>query len=105
MNWQDLVVILAQKVREGQITTYAEVSEWAFGKRNLGHPVGAMLRGAANHGFGKLTNRVIGSDGRLADLPEGLDQQKAQLVSEKVAFISGDTVDLSCTIPVILSGK
>jgi len=105
MNWQDLVVILAQRVPEGQITTYAEVSDWAFKRRNMGLPVGSLLRGAANHGFGKLTNRVVGSDGKLAELPEGLDQQKAQLVAEKIAFICGDTVDLELAVPVILTGK
>ena len=94
ITWQQLVVLLAQAVPAGAITTYAEVSDWAYGRRNLNQPVGALLRGAANHGFTELTNRVVGTDGTFASLPEGTAQQEAQLRAEGVPFIAAGQVDM-----------
>ncbi len=39
MRWQDLVITLASHVPPGRVTTYAEVSAWGYGKRNLNQPV------------------------------------------------------------------
>lgn len=86
MSWQDLVVLLARHVPEGSLTTYAAVSVWAYGNPSMNQPVRSMLRGAVNHGFQTLTNRVVAADGRLADLPEGAGQQRVQLESEGVSF-------------------
>jgi alkylated DNA nucleotide flippase Atl1 len=102
MNWQELVVALARQVSRGQVTIYAEVSEWAYGKRNLNQPVRSLLRGAVNHGFGVLTNRVVGADGALADLPEGRDQQRQQLEIEGIAFTIDGRVDLASSTAVVL---
>ena len=102
MKWQDLVEVLARHVPSGTVTTYAEVSEWAYGKRNLNQPVRSMLRGAANNGFQKLTNRVIASDGSLADIPEGSEQQRAQLIAEGLILINEYVVNLNNHAPIKL---
>jgi len=102
MQWQDLVIILASQVPPGKVTTYAEVSAWGYGARNLNQPVRALLRGAMNHGFGVLTNRVVGTDGKLAELPEGIEQQQKQLQAEGIRFKSTGEVDLRAHEPVVL---
>jgi len=102
MKWQDLVEILARHVPHGKITTYAEVSEWGYGKRSFNQPVRSLLTGAANKGFTKLTNRVISSDGSLADLPEGQDQQRKQLIAEGLMKSDEFTVNLDQHRPVKL---
>jgi alkylated DNA nucleotide flippase Atl1 len=101
-RWQDLVEVLTRHVPAGAVTTYADVSEWGYGSRNMNQPVRSLLRGALNNGFQRLTNRVVGADGRLARLPEGQSQQRAQLEAEGVAFTSEGAVDLRATVPVEL---
>ena len=105
MTWRDLVAVLSKNVTHGRVTTYAEVSEWAFGVRTRNHPVRALLHGASNNGHKILTNRVIRTDGSFASLPEGINQQKDQLVSEGV-LRSGDLkVDMRRNEPVKLEAK
>jgi alkylated DNA nucleotide flippase Atl1 len=94
VTWQQLVVLLAQAVPAGAVTTYAEVSDWAYGRRNLNQPVSALLRGAASHGFTELTNRVVGADGKLASLPGGAAQQEVQLRTEGVPFMGPGQVNM-----------
>jgi alkylated DNA nucleotide flippase Atl1 len=95
MNWSDLVDVLTTKVPAGSVTTYAEVSSWAYGKPNMNQPVRSLLRGAANHGHLTLTNRVVAVSGKLADLPEGRVQQEAQLKMEGIPFTTFGSVDFS----------
>lgn len=79
MNWKDLVNVLERQVSAGSVTTYSEVSRWAYGKPNRNQPVRTLLVGTRNHGYQILTNRVVGADGKLADLPDGSGQQRQQL--------------------------
>ena len=102
MTWQELVVVLARAVPAGSITTYAEVSQWGYGKRNLNQPVRSLLHGAANSGFSALTNRVVGTDGRLAALPGGNMTQQTQLAAEGINFLANGQVNLGKHIPVTL---
>ncbi len=99
MDWQQLVTTLGQRVPAGSVTTYAQVSLWGYGTRNYNQPVRSLLRGAANHGHQRLTNRVVRTDGQLADLPEGPDQQKRQLLEEAVPFTSDGRVDFGRISP------
>jgi alkylated DNA nucleotide flippase Atl1 len=92
MDWKQLVTTLGQRVPAGTVTTYAQVSLWGYGAHNYNQPVRSLLRGAANHGHQRLTNRVVRTDGRLADLPEGLDQQRRQLLGEGVPFTADGRV-------------
>jgi alkylated DNA nucleotide flippase Atl1 len=101
-KWQDLVDVLTRHVPAGSITTYANVSEWGYGSRSMNQPVRSLLRGALNNGFQTLTNRVIGADGRLAELPEGNTQQRTQLAAEGIPFRSDGKVDLRAAVPVEL---
>lgn len=103
MNWKQLVNELDRSVPSGHVTTYAEVSYWGYGTRNHNQPVRSLLTGAANHGHQRLTNRVVKTDGRLANLPEGSDQQKQQLVDEGVPFAANGKVDFDRIAPVRLT--
>jgi alkylated DNA nucleotide flippase Atl1 len=102
MNWSDLVAVLKANVPSGRVTTYAEVSNWAYGKPNRNQPVRSLLRGAANHGYLALTNRVVAVSGSLADLPQGREQQLEQLKTEGVPLTSAGAVDFSRITPVTL---
>jgi alkylated DNA nucleotide flippase Atl1 len=102
MDWRQLVTMLGRQVPAGSVTTYAQVSLWGYGVRNYNQPVRSLLRGAANHGHQRLTNRVVGTDGRLADLPEGSDQQRRQLLSEGIPFTPDGRVDFGRISPKTL---
>ena len=93
MDWKQLVTTLAHHVPAGHVTTYAQVSLWGYDIPNLNQPVRSLLSGAANHGHQRLTNRVVRTDGRLADLPEGSDQQRRQLLDEGIPFTTDGRVD------------
>ena len=99
MDWQQLVTTLGQRVPAGSVTTYAQLSLWGYGTRNYNQPVRSLLRGAANHGYQRLTNRVVRTDGQLADLPEGSDQQRRQLLDEGVPFTADGRVDFGRISP------
>ena len=103
MDWRQLVTTLGHRVPEGSVTTYAEVSLWGYGVHTYNQPVRSLLRGAANHGHQRLTNRVVRTDGSLADLPEGSDQQRRQLLPEGVPFTADGRVDLDRISPVDLA--
>ena len=102
MDWKQLVTKLGHHVPAGRVTTYSEVSLWGYGRANLNQPVRSLLRGAANHGHQQLTNRVVRVDGRLADLPEGSDQQRRQLIDEGIPFTTDGSVDFDRISPVTL---
>ena len=103
MDWRQLVTALGESVPKGSVTTYAEVSLWGYGVHNYNQPVRSLLRGAANHGHQRLTNRVVRTDGRLADIPEGSNQQRHQLLAEGVPFTADDRVDFDRISPATLA--
>ncbi len=103
MNWEQLVEVLGRRVPAGNVTTYAHVSLWGYGVPDLNQPVRSLLRGAGNHGYQRLTNRVVGVDGKLASLPEGSDQQRQQLLAEGVPFTTDGRVDFGRIAPVDLA--
>jgi alkylated DNA nucleotide flippase Atl1 len=105
MTWEDLVEELRRALPRGSVTTYAEISDWAYGSRNKNQPVRSLLRGAANHGNVELTNRVVRENGDFADLPEGKEQQRNQLRNESVPLTRGGKVDFSRIRPVSLKRK
>lgn len=102
-NWKQLVDQLKRSVSPGSVTTYAQASLWGYGTPNRNQPVGSLLRGARNNGHGQLTNRVVGIDGTLAQLPDGTDQQKQQLLREDVPFTAAGRVDFDRIDPVELT--
>ncbi len=97
MDWKQLVTTLGRRVPVGSVTTYAQVSLWGYGTPNQNQPVRSLLRGAANHGHQRLTNHVVRTDCGLADLPEGPDQQRLQLLKEGVPFTADGRVDFDKT--------
>jgi methylated-DNA-protein-cysteine methyltransferase related protein len=103
MTWQQLVDVLESCVPAGSVTTYAQVSLWGYDVPNKNRPVGALLRGARNNGHQPLTNRVVGTNGELADLPDGPDQQRRQLLAEGVPFTPDGRVDFGRISPVALA--
>ena len=102
MNWQQLVDVLTTNVPAGSITTYAEVSNWAYGVPNRNHPVRSMLVGARNNGHAVLTNRVVSVDGTFVDQPDGTNQQRDQLVEENIPFNHAGNIDLGAIAPTVL---
>jgi len=95
MDWKQLVTGLGHRVPAESVTTYAQVSLWGYGVHNYNQPVRSLLRGAAN--------RVVRTDGRLADLPEGSDQQRRQLLGEGIPFTTDGKVDFDRISPVDLA--
>ena len=102
MNWQDLVDMLQPQLPAGSVTTYAQVSLWGYDVPNRNHPVRSLLVGARNNGFQHLTNRVVGVNGELADLPHGPAQQRQQLEAEGIPFTADGRVDFTQILPVAL---
>ena len=98
----DLVNVLRLNVHAGSVTTYADVSQWAYGVRTRNQPVRSLLRGACSLGHQVLTNRVVKVSGQLAALPEGTSQQLAQLQAEGVPVTGDGRVDFKRTEPVSL---
>jgi alkylated DNA nucleotide flippase Atl1 len=103
MTWQQLVDVLERCVPTGSVTTYAEVSLWGYGVPDMNQPVRSLLRGARNHDYQRLTNRVVKVNGELADLPEGPDQQRQQLLIEGVPLAADGRVDFDQISPVELA--
>src|SRR5215210_2335356 len=103
MDWKQLVTALGHYVPAGSVTTYAQVSLWGYGKPNLNQPVRSLLSGAAIHGHQRLTNRVVGKDGRLADLPNGSHQKRRQLLDEGIPFTTDGRVDFDRISSVTLA--
>jgi alkylated DNA nucleotide flippase Atl1 len=103
MNWTQLVDLLERRVPAGNVTTYARVSLWGCGVHNYNQPVRSLLTDAANHGHQRLTNRVVGTNSKLADLPDGSDQQRRQLLDEGVPFTSDGGVGFGRISPVTLA--
>jgi alkylated DNA nucleotide flippase Atl1 len=102
MNWQDLVDVLQAQVPAGSVTTYAQVSLLGYKVPNRNHPVRSLLVGARNNMFQHLTNRVVGVEGELADLPDGTGQQRQQLEAEGIPFTADGRVDFTQIAPVPL---
>ena len=63
----------------------------------------SLLRGVENNGYLHLTNRVVRTDGGLANLPEGSEQQRRQLLAEGMPFTADSRVDFGRTSPVTLT--
>ena len=74
--------VLENCVAAGSVTTYAEVPLGGYGAPNMYQPVRFLLRGARDHDCQRLTNRAVEANGELADLLEGPDQQRRQLLTE-----------------------
>ncbi len=100
VDWQQLLAILQQRVGAGQVTTYGECSQWAFGHRGGGQSIRAMLEAAARRGNQLWTNRVVFDDGSCG-AADGAYGQSAQLQAEGVPFV-GQTVNLAQCPPVVL---
>ena len=64
MDWKQLVTKLGYRVPAGSVTTYAQAFLWEYGVRNYNQPARSLLGGAANRGHQRLTNLLVGADGR-----------------------------------------
>ena len=105
MNWKDLVEILEGAVPAGSITTYAEVSRWAYGNTYFDRPIRSMINCARKNGFLTVTNRVVCFDGKLAVMYNGADQQRQQLLIEGLPFTEDGRVDLEKVVPIVLADR
>jgi alkylated DNA nucleotide flippase Atl1 len=103
MTWRQLVNALERYVPADSVTTYAEVSLWGYGVPNMDQPVRSLLRGARDHDYQRLTNRVVKADGELADLLEAPDQQRRRLLTEGVPLTADSRMDFDQTSPIGLA--
>jgi alkylated DNA nucleotide flippase Atl1 len=101
VDWPQLLAILKQRVGPGQVTTYGECSQWAFGNRAGGNAIRAMLEAAARRGHQQVTNRVVFTDGELGAAVEA-HGQLTQLQAEGVPLSGPRQVDLIRCPPVVL---
>ncbi len=81
MTSRQLVDAPERCVPSGSVTAYAEVSLWGYGVPNMDQQVRSLLRGARDHNYRRLKNRVVKASGELADLLEGPDQQRQAAVA------------------------
>lgn len=87
MNYEDVLTKLSAEVPAGKVTTYKELSLWAYGHPTGTQAIVSMLKAAVNENPENaiITNRVIPESGRLAD-PNG---QLAQLSKEGISVVDG----------------
>ncbi|WP_047042320.1 hypothetical protein [Vibrio mexicanus] len=92
MKWEQLLNQLKSKVPAGAITTYGELSDYLLGHRMGGQSIRAMLEAAVNADYSnsRFTNRVIYTDGRVANV----HGQSYQLEAEGFTIIE-NRIDLS----------
>jgi len=105
MDWQQLLQALQQHVGRGQVTTYANCSQWAYGHRGGCPAVVSMLNKVARNGHQQLTNRVVQRDGGIAPEPDQAYGQRAQLQAEGVPFTPQGRVDFARLPAVEFGGR
>ncbi len=92
MKWNQLLDLLKSSLPLGSITTYGELSEHLFGHREGGQSVRSMLQAAVDSDFtnSRFTNRVIYTNGKVADVNGQIYQLEAEGIE-----IKDNRVDLS----------
>ena len=95
MDGQQLLQALQQHVGCGQVTTYGNCSQWAFGHTGGCPAVVAMLNAVARNGHQQWTNRVVRDDGDIAPEPDQAYGQRAQLQAEGVPSTPQGRVDFA----------
>jgi len=98
MDWKKLLLTLRDCVPDGKVTTYGNLSDWAFGNTGAANAIVAMLNAAVNaDNENKLwTNRVVNQQGGITQL----NNAREQLTGEKVPFLPNGNVDLLQCPPV-----
>ncbi len=76
MDNEELLRCLQQHVEHGEITTYRNLSVWAYGHRLGTQSISAMLKAAVRRGPNNSTwtNRVVGHNGSIQNVNGQLDQ-------------------------------
>jgi alkylated DNA nucleotide flippase Atl1 len=97
MKSEDLLSHLIETVGYGKLTTYGDLSTWAYGNSNRGPAIVSMLNGivAREASNSIYTNRVVGKTGKVVDV----NSQHAQLSSEGHS-IQDDRIFLTSDIAV-----
>jgi alkylated DNA nucleotide flippase Atl1 len=101
-TWKQLLEVLQRCVPAGQVTTYGECSQWAFGSRKGGNAIVAMLNAMAKRGYQRWSNRVVQDDGGIADPPEQGYGQRAQLQAEGIPVDAQGHVNRAACPRVVL---
>jgi len=105
MDGEQLLEALKQHVGCGQVTTYANCSQWAYGHRGGCPAVVSMLNKVARNGHQQWTNRVVQRDGGIASEPDQAYGQRAQLQAEGVPFTPQGRVDFARLPAVKFGGR
>lgn len=92
MDYQKLLGLLVDKVPKGTITTYGDLSHWAYGDSGKALAIVAMLNGAvaSNAANAIYTNRVVSKSGKIVDVNGQLEQLKREGI-----VIKGGNADLA----------
>ncbi len=97
----DILSLLMDRVPAGSLTTYGDLSAWAFGNTGSAQAIVAMLNAAvnANAANAVYTNRVVKKDGTIVDV----NGQLNQLRGEGIRVVDG-RADLNGTKVVRFTG-
>jgi len=96
LDYKQLLGLLVDKVPKGTITTYGELSHWAYGDSGRAPAIVAMLNGAvrSNGANAIYTNRVVSKTGKIV----GVNGQLEQLKSEGIRMKGGNADLANCRV-------
>ena len=96
VTYHQLLDLLIDKVPEGSLTTYGELSKMFYGNTGAAQAVVAMLKAIVSENGSNScdTNRVVGKSGMLVDV----NGQLAQLVKEGVEVESKKANMQTCNV-------
>jgi alkylated DNA nucleotide flippase Atl1 len=91
--WEKLVILVERCVPAGTVTTYGDLAEYFFGRRDT-QAIGAMLGAWLKRDHDAPTHRVVHDDGTMSR-PANLPDQGERLMGEGVPIDSSGRVNLS----------
>ncbi|MEZ9566274.1 MULTISPECIES: hypothetical protein [Vibrio] len=97
MQWTGLLEVLKNQLPAGKVTSYGVLSTFVFHKATAGQAIRSMLQAAVNDDFrnSEFTNRVIYSDGRVADVNGQIHQLQAEGIPIESSIVDLSKVDLA----------
>lgn len=80
MEYVQLLDLLMDRVPDGSLTTYGELSVWAYGNPRAAQAIVAMLNAAVrmSSSNARYTNRVVSKNGAIADVNGQLNQLRRE---------------------------
>ncbi len=99
MDSRELLNCLQRHIDLGMVTTYGNLSDWAYAHRRGAQAISSMLKAIVSRDIQNAvwTNRVVGSNGRIQNVNGQLDQllrENVPIASDKVLMSQADVVQL-----------